>query len=60
MTDEQIQAVRTVRVEANKLLVACMEAVGTDALLHVAFDLDIMPDLPIDHTVLLGRMRALQ
>lgn len=62
MTDdeERLQAVRTVRQEADNLRMACVEAAKTSALLHVAYDQDLMVPLPLDQAVLVGTLRGIQ
>lgn len=60
MTDELLQSARTVKEEAKKLQLACLEAVGTGSLLHVAFDRKILTSLPMDQAVLIGALGSVQ
>jgi hypothetical protein len=56
MTEEQIEAVRMVRVEADNLRMACIAAAETSALLHVAYDQGIVEKLPLDQAMLIGAL----
>lgn len=60
MTEELLEAVRQVRREADRLRLACIVAARTGALLHVAYDRDLMTDLPTAEAVLLGRLDRVQ
>ena len=57
MIDGQIEAVRRVREEADRLRLECVRAAKTRALLHVAFDQGFDARLPADHQRLLGRLQ---
>lgn len=60
MTDERMAAVRKVREEADNLRLACIAAAGGAALLHVAYDQEMSPIIPLDEAVLLGRLGGVQ
>lgn len=48
-----MEAVRQVRVEADNLRTACVAVAKTGALLHIAYDRDIVQVLPIAETAML-------
>jgi hypothetical protein len=56
MIDPRLEAVRKVRVEADNLRLACVEAAGTRALLHVAYDRNVSEIFPIAETILMGAL----
>ena len=58
MIDGQIEAVRRVREEADRLRLECVRAAKTRALLHVAFDRDL--SIPLDHSILLSALGGIQ
>lgn len=43
MTEEHLEAVRQLRVEADNLRTACTAETGVSSLLHVAFDREAAP-----------------
>jgi hypothetical protein len=59
LTQQHFAAVRRVRQEADRLRLVCIGAAGKAALLHIAFDQGIIDQLPLDHTLLVGRLRNL-
>jgi len=58
MIDERLSAVRAVRMEADKLRLACIAAAGGAALLHIAYDREVDAGLTIDDAVILARIDA--
>lgn len=60
MTEEQLDAVRKVRVEADNLRTACVAIAKTGALLHIAYDRDLARTFPIAENVLIGSLRGVQ
>lgn len=58
MIDERLLAVRTLRAEADNLRVACIAAVKTKALLHLAYDQNNPLRLPLDQRILASLAEA--
>jgi hypothetical protein len=60
MTEEQVMGVRQLHAAADRLRMACVEAIGGRALLHIAFDRDAEQTLPIGDEILMVQLRGIQ
>lgn len=59
MTRGQLDAIRNLRLEADNLRTACIAAVGARALLHVAYDREVVQELPLEETILIATLESM-
>lgn len=59
MTEEQVIGVRKLHAAADRLRMACVEATGGKALLHIAFDREAEQTVPIREELLMVQLRAI-
>lgn len=60
MIKGQVRAVRAVRMEAERLRLACVEAAGGKALLHIAFDREADSAMPVSDQIAIAQLGAIK